>query len=209
MPAQRGSIENDGLHTLAKHAYFACGATTACTSAQTELLAKNNSINVEEIDNFNYLDLTIDGADEIDHNGNMIKGGGGALLREKMIASISKNYIIIVDDTKYVDKLGKFPLPVEIVKFGPKSTITLLKNIFSEYDLYPEIKIRPNDDGSNFNTDGGNLVVDCYCTELNSLHEIKNKIESVPGVVTSGLFINMASSMILGESEKASEVLFK
>ena len=126
-----------------------------------------------------------------------------------MIASISKNYIIIVDDTKYVDKLGKFPLPVEIVKFGPKSTITLLKNIFSEYDLYPEIKIRPNDDGSYFNTDGGNLVVDCYCTELNSLHEIKNKIESVPGVVTSGLFINMASSMILGESEKASEVLFK
>lgn len=204
-----GSTANELIKLLGVNPELKDNCRFACTSAQTELLAKNNSINIEEIDNFNYLDLTIDGADEIDHNGNMIKGGGGALLREKMIASISKNYIIIVDDTKYVDKLGKFPLPVEIVKFGPKSTITLLKNIFSEYDLYPEIKIRPNDDGSNFNTDGGNLVVDCYCTELNSLHEIKNKIESVPGVVTSGLFINMASSMILGESEKASEVLFK
>jgi ribose 5-phosphate isomerase A len=204
-----GSTANELIKLLGDNPELKDNCRFACTSAQTELLAKNNSINIEEIDNFNYLDLTIDGADEIDHNGNMIKGGGGALLREKMIASISKNYIIIVDDTKYVDKLGKFPLPVEIVKFGPKSTITLLKNIFSEYDLYPEIKIRPNDDGSNFNTDGGNLVVDCYCTELNSLHEIKNKIESVPGVVTSGLFINMASSMILGESEKASEVLFK
>lgn len=204
-----GSTANELIKLLGVNPELKDNCRFACTSAQTELLAKNNSINIEEIDNFNYLDLTIDGADEIDHNGNMIKGGGGALLREKMIASISKNYIIIVDDTKYVDKLGKFPLPVEIVKFGPKSTITLLKNIFSEYDLYPEIKIRPNDDGSNFNTDGGNLIVDCYCTELNSLHEIKNKIESVPGVVTSGLFINMASSMILGESEKASEVLFK
>ena len=204
-----GSTANELIKLLGNNPKLKDNCRFACTSTQTELLAKNNSINIEEIDNFNYLDLTIDGADEIDHNGNMIKGGGGALLREKMIASISKNYIIIVDDTKYVDKLGKFPLPVEIVKFGPKSTITLLKNIFSEYDLYPEIKIRPNDDGSNFNTDGGNLVVDCYCTELNSLHEIKNKIESVPGVVTSGLFINMASSMILGESEKASEVLFK
>ncbi len=204
-----GSTANELIKLLGDNPELKDNCRFACTSAQTELLAKNNSINIEEIDNFNYLDLTIDGADEIDHNGNMIKGGGGALLREKMIASISKNYIIIVDDTKYVDKLGKFPLPVEIVKFGPKSTITLLKNTFSEYDLYPEIKIRPNDDGSNFNTDGGNLVVDCYCTELNSLHEIKNKIESVPGVVTSGLFINMASSMILGESEKASEVLFK
>ena len=204
-----GSTANELIKLLGNNPKLKDNCRFACTSTQTELLAKNNSINIEEIDNFNYLDLTIDGADEIDHNGNMIKGGGGALLREKMIASISKNYIIIVDDTKYVDKLGKFPLPVEIVKFGPKSTITLLKNIFSEYDLYPEIKIRPNDDGSNFNTDGGNLIVDCYCTELNSLHEIKNKIESVPGVVTSGLFINMASSMILGESEKASEVLFK
>jgi len=204
-----GSTANELIKLLGDNPQLKYNCRFACTSTQTELLAKNNSINIEEIDNFNYLDLTIDGADEIDHNGNMIKGGGGALLREKMIASISKNYIIIVDDTKYVDKLGNFPLPVEIVKFGPKSTITLLKNIFSEYDLYPEIKIRPNDDGSNFNTDGGNLVVDCYCTELNSLHEIKNKIESVPGVVTSGLFINMASSMILGESEKASEVLFK
>ena len=204
-----GSTANELIKLLGDNPKLKDNCRFACTSTQTELLAKNNSINIEEIDNFNYLDLTIDGADEIDHNGNMIKGGGGALLREKMIASISKNYIIIVDDTKYVDKLGKFPLPVEIVKFGPKSTITLLKNIFSEYDLYPEIKIRPNNDGSNFNTDGANLVVDCYCTELNSLHEIKNKIESVPGVVTSGLFINMASSMILGESEKASEVLFK
>jgi len=204
-----GSTANELIKLLGNNPKLKDNCRFACTSTQTELLAKNNLINIEEIDNFNYLDLTLDGADEIDHNGNMIKGGGGALLREKMIASISKNYIIIVDDTKYVDKLGKFPLPVEIVKFGPKSTITLLKNIFSEYDLYPEIKIRQNDDGSNFNTDGGNLVVDCYCTELNSLHEIKNKIESVPGVVTSGLFINMASSMILGESEKASEVLFK
>ena len=204
-----GSTANELIKLLGDNTELKDNCRFACTSTQTELLAKNNSINIEEIDNFNYLDLTIDGADEIDHNGNMIKGGGGALLREKMIASISRNYIIIVDERKYVDKLGKFPLPVEIVKFGPKSTITLLKNIFSEYNLYPEIKIRPNNDGSNFNTDGGNLVVDCYCTELNSLHEIKNKIESVPGVVTSGLFINMASSMILGESEKASEVLFK
>ena len=204
-----GSTANELIKLLGDNPKLKDNCRFACTSTQTELLAKNNSINIEEIDNFNYLDLTIDGADEIDHNGNMIKGGGGALLREKMIASISKNYIIIVDDTKYVDKLGKFPLPVEIVKFGPKSTITLLKNIFSEFNLYPDIKIRLNDDGLHFYTDGGNLVVDCYCTELNSLNEIKNKIESVPGVVTSGLFIDMASSMILGESEKASEVLFK
>ncbi len=204
-----GSTANELIKLLGDNSELKDNCRFACTSTQTELLAKNNSINIEEIDNFNYLDLTIDGADEIDHNGNMIKGGGGALLREKMIASISKDYIIIVDETKYVDKLGKFPLPVEIVKFGPKSTITLLKNIFSEYDLYPEIKIRMNDNGSHFNTDGGNLVVDCYCAELHSLNEIKTKIESVPGVITSGLFIKMASSMILGEKEKASEVLFK
>ena len=153
------------------------------TSQQSEKLAKKHGIKIGDINDYDVIDITIDGADEIDTNLNLIKGGGGALLREKIVASCSRLEIIVADESKLVDKFS-FPLPVEIVKFGWRRTADKLKKL----GLKPKLR--------DFVTDNGNYILDCGYDLLP--YEMESLINKLPGVVENGLFINMASFVIIG-----------
>lgn len=161
------------------------------TSKRSEELARELGIDLASFSEIDNIDITIDGADEVDGKLNLIKGGGGALLREKIVASASKKLIIVVDESKLVDKLGAFPLPVEVVRFGSEMTIGKLKAFGCE------TKLRQADD-KPYITDNGNYIVDCYFDGIDNPKELHDGINQIPGVVDNGLFINMASKVIVG-----------
>lgn len=151
-----------------------------------------NKLGIKMVDLTSPLDLAIDGADEIDDKKQMIKGGGGALLREKIIATSAKEMIVIVDSTKWVKKLGAFPLPVEIEIFGYKET---QRKIFElGFSLHLRMKEK-----KPFTTDGGNYIVDLPLTsETKDLSEIDKCLKSVPGVIETGLFLTQAGRVYVG-----------
>ena len=144
---------------------------------------------LEEVDE---IDLTIDGADEVDSDLNLVKGGGGALTREKIVAYHTKRVIIIIDETKVVKKLGiDFPLPVEVVKYGWKSTQKKLK----EFGCNVELR-RIMDDP--YITDNSNYIIDCEFERINDPEQLEVDINNIPGVVENGLFIGLADNIIVG-----------
>lgn len=161
------------------------------TSINSENLAKELEIPLIPLSEIEEIDITIDGADEVDDEWNLIKGGGGALLREKIIASFSKELVIVIDESKKVNRLGKFPLPVEIVKFGHEITQRRL----SALGCKPQIRVTDN---KPFITDNGNFVVDCFFGRIDQPRELHNVINMIPGVVDNGLFINIAKKVIVG-----------
>jgi len=152
-------------------------------------------LNLNDVDQ---IDLTIDGADEVDKNLNGIKGGGGALLYEKIVANASQKVIWIVDSSKFVEKLGRFPLPVEIISFGSKQ----LFNRFDELGFRPQIR---KNGSNNFITDSGNLIVDLHLNEINDAIILERQIKLMHGVVEVGLFNNIADTVIVGK-EKSTEI---
>ncbi len=162
------------------------------TSNHTALLAKNLGIKIVELDEVDHIDLTIDGADEVDEHLNGIKGGGGALLFEKIVAAVSEKVIWIVDSSKFVTKLGKFPLPVEVIPFGSNH---LLKK-FDQLDYNPIIRKK---DTNNYLTDSGNLIFDLHLNEISDSIEMERSLKLFPGVVEVGLFNNTADMVIIGE----------
>ena len=164
------------------------------TSIATEKLAKERGIKLGSIDDYQVIDLTIDGADEVDRNLNLIKGGGGALLREKMIAHASKYEIIVVDESKVKDVLGNFPLPIEIVRFGHKRTM----NVLSTLGCSPKLRVR---DGKIFITDNGNYIVDCKFDKIENPKDLERTIDEIPGVVEVGLFVGLANKIIVGKKD--------
>ena len=169
------------------------------TSIQTTELAKSLGIKILGLDEVDKIDLTIDGADEVDENLNGIKGGGGALLFEKIVASNSDKVIWIVDSSKYVKKLGKFPLPVEVVPYGCKQ----LLNRF--IDLGYNGIIRKN--GKElYLTDSKNYIIDLNLDVIEDSVELEMKIKMLPGVVEVGLFNNIADMIIIGKGE-STEIL--
>ncbi|MFS0727662.1 ribose-5-phosphate isomerase RpiA [Paenibacillus sp. 1P07SE] len=161
------------------------------TSVQSEDLAKTLGIPFIPFSEINEIDITIDGADEVDPNFNLIKGGGGALLREKIVAAASKQLIIVVDKSKLVNRLGAFPLPIEIVTFGYDLTIRKLQLLKCE----PKLRMIKN---KIFVTDNGNYIVDCLFHEIENPEELHNKLNLIPGVVDNGLFVNMTRRVIVG-----------
>lgn len=163
------------------------------TSKNTEKLSMELGIPLVSLSSINELDLTIDGADEASTNFELIKGGGGALLREKMVASISKRFIIVIDETKYVTSLGQFPLPVEIVQFGWEVTC----NQISKLGCKPKLRMENN---APFITDNKNYIVDCYFEKIQDTKEVNNTLNMIPGVVENGLFVNMADVIVIGGS---------
>jgi ribose 5-phosphate isomerase A len=177
------------LAELVKHGL---DITCVSTSNQTSELAKSLGIRISSLYEVEKIDLTIDGADEVDKNLNGIKGGGGALLYEKIVAKASNKVIWIVDSSKYVLQLGKFPLPVEIISFGSNQ---LLKR-FDELGFNPEIRKNGND---NFITDSGNLIVDLHLNEIEDAINLETQIKLIPGVVEVGLFNNIADLVIIGK----------
>ena len=166
------------LAELVKH-----GLQVKCisTSDQTSELAKNLGINIVKLNEVDYIDLTIDGADEVDLNLNGIKGGGGALLFEKIVAAASEKVIWIVDSSKFVKKLGKFPLPVEVV---PLAANHIIKR-FKESGYSPVIRMN----GSKiYITDSGNEIIDLHLHEIEDSIKLEQEIKLIPGVVEVGLF---------------------
>lgn len=166
------------------------------TSERTRTQAETLSIPLATIDAVPELDLTIDGADEFDTRLRLIKGGGGAHLREKIVAMASKRMIVIVDSSKLVSTLGKFPLPVEVVPFGLKATLALMMRDARAAGCEGRIDIRKNPSGHAFVSDNGNHIVDCFFGAIPDPEGLAARFNAVPGVVEHGLFLGIAKGVI-------------
>jgi len=166
------------------------------SSNQTEKLALELGIPLITFEQKSEIDLNIDGADEVDPDLNLIKGGGGALLREKIIAQSSTRNIIVVDEQKMSQKLGtKWAVPVEIIEFSYKPVAKYLE------DLGAEVTLRKNQNGETFKTDQGNIIVDCNFGQIENLGELNKALNSKAGIVEHGLFIGITDEVIIGKSE--------
>ena len=162
------------------------------TSEATRADAERCGVPLTTLDEINHLDLTVDGADEIDPALNLIKGGGGALLREKIVAAASARMVVISDDSKWVDMLGQFPLPVEVIPFGLAATRRALGAAFAQAGVAGEISLRQGKDGHAFVTDGGHWIVDAHLGRIPDPPRLAALLSAIPGVVEHGLFIGLA-----------------
>ncbi|MDP4593814.1 MAG: ribose-5-phosphate isomerase RpiA [Beijerinckiaceae bacterium] len=167
------------------------------TSERTRAQARDLNITLTTLDETPELDLTIDGADEFDSELVLIKGGGGALLREKIVAAASKRMIVITDDSKRVAQLGKFPLPVEVMPFGLGATTRAVTKALTAAGCHGTINLRQDADGHEFVTDGGHYILDCALGQIPDAQLLSCQLLLVPGVVETGLFINMASTIVV------------
>jgi ribose 5-phosphate isomerase A len=171
------------------------------TSEATRADAIRCGIALTTLDDVDRLDLTVDGADEVDPSLDLIKGGGGALLREKIVAAASDAMIVIADETKWVDALGRFPLPIEIIPFGLKATQRAMAQAFSESGVSGQMVLRKGKDGHVFVTDGGHWIVDAHLGRIVDARRLAALLNVIPGVVEHGLFIGLASTVILAGSQ--------
>jgi len=170
-----------------------CVPTSEATRAQAERLG----IPLTSLDDTPFLDLTVDGADEIDAQLRLIKGGGGALLREKIVATASQRMVVITDASKLVVTLGKFPLPIEVVRFGLAATRNMVEVLSADAGCEGEIKVRLAADGKPFETDGGNLILDCAFGQITDPEALEDALKLIPGVVESGLFLGIADAAVI------------
>jgi ribose 5-phosphate isomerase A len=167
------------------------------TSEATRADAVRCGIPLTTLDDIDRLDLTVDGADEIDPALNMIKGGGGALLREKIVASASDRMIVIADDTKWVEVLGRFPLPIEVIPFGLSATQRAIAGAFARCGVSGQAVVRMGKDGHVFVTDGGHWIIDARLGRITDAPRLAGLLASIPGVVEHGLFIGLAGTAVL------------
>jgi len=170
------------------------------TSVQTAEQARTEGIALTTLDEHPEIDITIDGADEVDPNLNLIKGGGGALLREKVVATASKKMVVVADSAKVVEVLGKFPLPVEIVAFAR----TVVEKKIAALGGTP--KLRTKRDGSVYLTDNGNQILDCSFGQIADPAALALALSSIPGIVEHGLFIGLASVALVGRAGRVEEL---
>jgi ribose 5-phosphate isomerase A len=167
------------------------------TSKKTELAARSLSIPLTTLEAERDLDLTVDGADEADPRLNLIKGLGGALLREKIVADASRRFIVIIDSDKLVDQLGqRCPVPVEVLPFGWESTAEKIKTLGGE----PVLRM---DEGSPYRSDQDNYILDCAFGAIQDAEKLAQQLDSIPGALGHGLFLNMANEVIVGTPEGA------
>lgn len=162
--------------------------------------AKMNGITLITLEEHPRLDLTVDGADEFDGNFNLIKGGGGALLMEKIVASSSRYMFVIADESKQVARLGKFPLPIEVVPFGFKATAWKIEKALSSCNLAAKLTVRVKD-GKPFQTDGGHIIIDATIGWIPDPVKLSNLLNIIPGVVDHGLFIGICGRVLLGTKD--------
>jgi ribose 5-phosphate isomerase A len=177
----------------------AAGLNVLCvpTSEVTREQAAGLNIPLTTLDQTPRLDLTVDGADEIDPELRMIKGGGGALLREKIVATASDRMVVVADEGKLVSGLGAFPLPVEVVRFGVMATIGLVEAIAAEAGCHGPITLRSGGGEAPFVTDQGNLILDCAFGSIPEPEVLAFALKRVPGVVEHGLFLGLADLAIV------------
>src|ERR1700690_1087011 len=170
------------------------------TSVHTQEAAAALGIPLTTLDEVQQIDVTIDGADEVGPRLQLIKGGGGALLREKIVASATRKFVIIADSSKQVPVLGKFPVPVEVIKFAEA---LVAKEITA---MGAVVKVRADASGSKFITDEGNHILDCHFGQIPDPPALARKLETTPGVVEHGLFIGMASIALIGKGDGVLEI---
>lgn len=170
------------------------------TSVRTQQLAVKCGIPLVTLDQIESIDVDVDGADEFDPQLRLLKGGGGALLREKIIASVSRKFVVLADSSKQVPVLGKFPLPVEVISFAE----TLLAKRISQ--LGAKVTVRKTADGATFRTDEGHHILDCAFGQIPDPPTLARTLSDMPGVVEHGLFINMASVVLLAKGEQVIEI---
>jgi ribose 5-phosphate isomerase A len=171
------------------------------TSEATRADAIRCGIALTTLDDIDRLDLTVDGTDEIDPKLNLIKGGGGALLREKIVAAASDRMIVIADDSKWVDALGRYPLPVEVVPFGIAATRRAMAEAFAQCGVSGQMVVRTGKDGHVFVTDGGHWIVDAHLGRIEDAARLASLLSAIPGVAEHGLFIGLASTAVLAGAQ--------
>jgi ribose 5-phosphate isomerase A len=167
------------------------------TSEATRQDAIRCGVRLTTLDDIDHLDLTVDGADEVDPALNLIKGGGGALLREKIVAAASDRMIVIADETKWVETLGRFPLPIEVIPFGLGATRHAIEKVFVNCGVSGQMGLRKGRDGHVFVTDGGHWIVDAHLGRIPDAPRLAQSLASIPGVVEHGLFIGLATTAML------------
>lgn len=178
--------------------------TAAPTSIQTETQAKSLNIPLVDLASVERIDLTVDGADEFDPQLRLIKGGGAALLREKIIADFSERMVVIADASKQVATLGAFPLPVEVNPFAMELTRKRIAQALEMLDMTGvEIKARLKSDGDLLLTDGGHHIFDVHCKAIPDVDSLAVMLDQIPGVVEHGLFVGLADAVIIGTDEGA------
>lgn len=170
------------------------------TSETTEALARKVGIPTLTLDEAGWLDLTIDGADEIDPMLTLVKGGGGALLREKIVATASDRMVVIADPGKLVRRLGTFPLPVEVVRFGWEATRQLIARVLEKADIDDNRILRRVSGNTPFITDEGHFILDLELRRIGDVDALAQALLAVPGVVETGLFIDIANTVVVGAS---------
>ncbi len=189
-------VRNNGLQIVA-----------VATSDATARLADECGITVRSMDDVKWLDLTIDGADEFDPNLNLIKGGGAALLQEKIVATASDQMVVIADASKDVEVLGRFPLPVEVVCFGWETTKGLIEEAISNLDVMGQkVTLRLDIHGNALLTDEGHYILDLHLGRIGNPRELSLILNQIPGVVETGLFLDIADAVVIGHVDGRVEV---
>jgi ribose 5-phosphate isomerase A len=167
------------------------------TSERTAARARALGIPIDDLDGLGQLDLVVDGADEADRNLDLIKGGGGALLREKIVAASASRMVVIADETKLVERLGRYPLPVEVVPFGhaaTRSRICAAARLLGYEVLSPALRMK---EGTPFITDSGNYIYDCPFGAISDATALASVLSPIAGVVEHGLFVGMATALVI------------
>jgi ribose 5-phosphate isomerase A len=190
-----GSTVSFFINALVSRVKSGLKITAVSTSQKTTEQAKSAGIKLLNLNDISEVDLTVDGADEVDDKLNGVKGGGGALLFEKIVAVNSKKNIWIVDSTKFVEYLGKFPLPVEIIKFGSNLLFKKLEML----GYKPKFRMKNN---NYYITDSNNYIIDLQLGKIDMPEVLDMELKSLPGVVETGLFIGIADTVIIGRGNK-------
>ncbi len=203
-----GSTANHFIHALAEK--VKAGLQVACvpTSEATAKLAQSLGLKLTTLEEHPFLDITVDGADEIDADFRLIKGAGGALLVEKIVASSSKFMVVIADESKVVKTLGKVPLPVEIIGFGVKATAWKIERVYKSLGMVVDMRLRTVD-GKVYRTDSGNCIVDCTTTQIKDPDKLEYALNNLPGVVNNGLFIGICGVAYIAHANGKVDELLK
>jgi ribose 5-phosphate isomerase A len=202
-----GSTAEAFLEVLAPRLRGGLNITGAATSERTAVRARSLGIPIAPLEQLVPLDLTVDGADEADRSLNVTKGGGGALLREKIVANSSKRMIVVADGSKLVERLGRFPLPVEVTEFGHVVTARGLAECVGDLG-YPRAPITlRTKDGAPYKTDGGNVIYDCAFGSIRNPAALATALKAITGVVEHGLFIGLASTLVIARTPEEIELV--
>lgn len=192
-----GSTARHFVDLLAERVSAGLDIVGVPTSEATRAQAERLGVRLATLDDMPHLDLTVDGADEIGPGLALIKGGGGALLREKIVAAASDRMIVIADATKEVATLGAFPLPVEVVRFGTRAVLIALEKAFAAASVVGPCVLRRDASGHPFVTDNGNWIIDAALGRIPDPASLAAALAAIPGVVEHGLFIGMAKAAVL------------